>query len=77
MWINVHSIRLVNIRPIACDRKNPPDEKFSHSLVARGRVTIPKRRRKNAHQIQGAASLLPIVRTPSIVAIAKGNKKKK
>jgi hypothetical protein len=77
MWINVHNTRLVRIRPIACDRKKPPDEKFSQSLVARGRVTMPMSRRKKAHQRQGAVSLLLMVKTPSIVAIANGNKNRK
>ena len=77
IWINVHNTRLVNMRPIACDRKKPPEENFSQSLVARGRVTIPISMRKKAHQRQGAVSLLLMVKTPSIVAIAKGNKNKK
>jgi hypothetical protein len=55
----------------------PPEEKFSQILVARGRVASPIRRRQKAHQRQLAVSLLPMVQTPSIVAIAKGSKKKK
>jgi hypothetical protein len=34
-------------------------------------------RRKKAHQRQGAVSLLLMVKTPSIVAIANGNKNRK
>ena len=57
--------------------KNQPEENFPQILVARGNVIRPISKRQNAHQRQLAVSLLFMVKTPRIVAIANGKSKTK
>ena len=66
--------------PIGCERKKPPEEKFSHNFAARGRVAKPMRRRQTLHQKHKAVSFAPIVQRPSMPAMPKGiriNKKRR
>jgi hypothetical protein len=69
---NVHKTRQVKMSPIGCERKNPPEEKFSQSLTARGRVKSPNNKRTTAHHKQQDASPVPIVNAPRIKVKTNG-----
>ena len=70
--VSVHKTRHVRTRPIACDRKNPPEENLPHNLTARGSVAIPKMKRTKAHHRASIPSLAPVVHMAITAAIAKG-----